>query len=90
MYANISGSKKLIRKSKTRFEYYMFLAFIWAQELVNFTLASLRKWVFKKLTWTILTISLVVVQVIFLKPDFLSDAGIESTCSYAQNKAENM
>ena len=30
------------------------------------------------------------VQVSFLKPDFLSDAGIELTCSCAQMKAENM
>ena len=44
---------------------------------------------FKKLTLTILTISLVVVQVIFLKHDFLSDAGMELTCC-AQMKAENM
>ena len=68
----------------------MFLAFNWAQELVNFTLASLRKLGFKKLTWTILTISLGVIQVIFLKPDFLSDAGMELACFCAQMKAENM
>ena len=30
------------------------------------------------------------VQVIFLKPNFLSDAGMELTCSCAQMKAENM
>ena len=28
--------------------------------------------------------------VIFLKPDFLSDAGMELACSWAQMKAENM
>ena len=37
-----------------------------------------------------MTISLVLVQVIFFKPDFLSDAGMELTCSCAQMKAENM
>ena len=42
----------------------------------------------KDYIYNILTISLVLVQVIFLKPDFLSDAGMELTC--AQMKAENM
>ena len=37
-----------------------------------------------------MTVGLVLVQVSFLKPDFLSDAGTEVTCFWAQIKAENM
>ena len=39
-------------------------------------------------TWTKLIVNMV--QVSFLKLDFLSDAGMELTCSGAQMKAENM
>ena len=90
MEANISGLKAPIGKSWTSFENYMFSAFIWAQEQVNYIPASPRKLGLKKLTWTILIISLILVQVIFLKPDFLSDAGMELACSCGQMKAKNM
>ena len=63
--ANISGLEAPIGKSWTSFENYMFSAFIWAQEQVNSIQASQRKLAFKKITWTILIISLVLVQVIF-------------------------
>ena len=88
--ANISGFKGPIGQSWTSFENYMFSAFIWAQEQVNSIQASLRKLGLKKITWTILIITLVLIQVIFLKLDFLSDAGMELACSCAQMKAENM
>ena len=39
-------------------------------------------------SWTKLIVNMV--QVIFLKPNFLSDAGMELACSWAQMKAENM
>ena len=37
-----------------------------------------------------LKVGLVLVQVSFLYPDFLIDAGTELTCFWAQMKAENM
>ena len=37
-----------------------------------------------------MTISLVLVQAIFFKPDHLSNNGMELTCSCDQMKAENM
>ena len=49
--ANISGFKGPIGQSWTSFENYMFSAFFWAQEQVNFIPASLRKSGFKKVTW---------------------------------------
>ena len=88
--ANTSGLEAPIGKSWTSFENYMFSAFIWAQEQVNSIPASLRKLAFKKITWTILIISFVLVQVIFKKHDFLRDAGMELACSCVQLKAENM
>ena len=88
--ANISGLKAPIGKSWTSFENYMFSAFIWAQEQANSIPASLRKSGFKKITWTKTKLIVNMVQVIFFKPNFLSDAGMELTCSWAQMKAENM
>ena len=88
--ANIFGFKAPIGQSWTSFENYMFSAFIWAQEQVNSILAWLRKPHFKKITWILLTSSLVLAQVIFFKPDFLRDAGMKLTCSCDQMKAKNM
>ena len=91
MEANISGLKAPIGKSKTSFENYMlFLAFIWAQEQVNSIPASLRKSGFKKITWTKTEPIVNMVHVSFLKPNFLSDARVELTYSFAQMKAKNM
>ena len=40
--------------------------------------------------WASLKVGLVLVQVRFLNPDFLIDAGTELTCFWAQMRAENM
>ena len=88
MEANISGLKVPIGQSWTSLENYMFLAFIWAQEQVNSITASLRKSGFKKITWT--KTELKTVQASFLKPNFLRDARVELTYSFAQMKAKNM
>ena len=88
--ANISGLKAPIGKSKTSFENYMFSAFIWAQEQSNSITASLRKSCFKKITWTKTMPIVNIVQVSFLKTNFLSDAGVKLTYSCAQMEAKNM
>ena len=49
-----------------------------------------RKLGFKNIAWTKTKPIVNMVQIIFLKPDFLSDAGMELTCYCAQMKAENM
>ena len=90
MEVNISGLKAPIGKRKTSFENYMFSAFIRAQEQANSIPASLRKSGFKKITWTKTKLIVNMIQVSFLKPDFLSDAGVKLTYSCAQMKAKNM